>query len=135
MLCERVGDILAKYFLFYQETEITLSRKKYFLNIVFLFLPRKRWRVVLMSLLKHSIKICTLKVSFLGLTLQVSVDLCYYIFLFLVSVKSSDKAHRKRLSIHLQISAKCYVHLFFLHPLTFYCHHFFIIPQLPFTFI
>lgn len=34
-----------------------------------------------MSLLKHSIvKICTLKVSFLGLTLQVSMDLCYYIF-------------------------------------------------------
>lgn len=34
-----------------------------------------------MSLLKHSIvKICTLKVSILGLTLQVSVDLSYYIF-------------------------------------------------------
>lgn len=34
-----------------------------------------------MSLLEHSIvKICTLKVSFLGLTLQVSMDLCYYVF-------------------------------------------------------
>lgn len=38
------------------------------------------------SLLKHStVKICTLKVSFLGLTLQVSMDLCYYVFYFLVS--------------------------------------------------
>lgn len=68
-------------FLFYHETEITLARKKYFLDILFHFIKKKLEDCPYISLLKHSIvKICTLKVSVLGLTLQVSVDLSYYIF-------------------------------------------------------
>lgn len=59
-----------------------------------------------MSLLKHSIvKICTLKVSFLGLTLQVSVDLRYYICYSWYQLKVQTRPTERDFPSHFQISA------------------------------
>lgn len=90
-----------------------------------------------MSLLKHSIvKICTLKVSVLGLTLQVSVDLSYYIFCSWYQLKVQTRPTEKDFPcIFKSQSVICTLLFFFfyiyLHPInaiTFssflnYCSH------------
>lgn len=88
-----------------------------------------------MSLLKHSIvKICTLKVSFLGLTLQVSMDSCYYILYSWYQLKFQTRPTGKDFP-YICESQPSYTYILFLHPLASYYHPYFIIPQLLFTFI
>lgn len=85
-------------------------------------------RIIFTSLLKHSIvKVCTLKVSFLGLTLQVSMDFCYYVFFILgISQKFRQGPQKKIFScICVTTSSVCihfYIHFRHIITITYFCH-------------